>query len=181
MARLLLPFIFRVIFHRILTVKTRIGRSARRSIITKGAPLIRVKAADLAAAGVQRTPRVEGIKDGRPVLADGRVLDVANVIWCTGFQGGFSWIDLRVVDADDEPMHESGIVPKEPGLYFVGLHFLYAMSSSMIHGVGRDADYVANVIARRGRRAGSGVDPSQNGIRSALSRSSSAGMVPMPS
>ena len=125
-ARLLLPFIFRVIFHRILTVKTPIGRRVRPSLITKGAPLIRVKAADLAAAGVQRTPRVEGVRDGRPVLADGRVLDVANVIWCTGFQGGFSWIDLPVVDAHDEPIHESGIVPNEPGLYFVGLHFLHS-------------------------------------------------------
>ena len=141
--------IFRVIFHRILTVKTPIGRRARPSIISKGSPLIRVKAADLLAAGVQRTPRVEGVKDGRPVLADGRVLDVANVIWCTGFQGGFSWIDLPVVDADDEPIHESGIVPSEPGLYFVGLHFLHSLSSTMIHGVARDAQRAVDAIAVR--------------------------------
>ena len=38
----------------------------------------------------------------------------------------------------------------EPGLHFVGLHFLYAMSSSMIHGVGRDAEYLAERIAQRG-------------------------------
>ncbi len=41
-----------------------------------------------------------------------------------------------------------GVVRDEPGLYFVGLHFLYAMSSTMIHGVGRDAEYVAKAIAR---------------------------------
>ena len=34
-----------------------------------------------------------------------------------------------------------------PGLYFVGLHFLYAMSSSMVHGVSRDATYIAGRIA----------------------------------
>jgi putative flavoprotein involved in K+ transport len=54
-------------------------------------------------------------------------------------------------------MHERGIVAGEPGLYFVGLHFLYAMSSTMIHGVGRDAEHVARaIVARSGapKRAG---------------------------
>ncbi|MEW5917713.1 MAG: portal protein, partial [Gemmatimonadota bacterium] len=44
---------------------------------------------------------------------------------------------------------DRGVVTSEPGLYFVGLHFLYAMSSTMIHGVGRDAAYIADVIAKR--------------------------------
>jgi len=161
-AKLLLPFLFRVVFHRILTVKTPLGRKVRPSIISKGGPLIRVKSADLAAAGVERTPRVEGVRDGRPVLADGRVLDVANVIWCTGFDGGFSWIDVPVVGSDGEPRHDSGIVPNEPGLYFVGLHFLHSMSSTMIHGVARDAQRIADTIAtrvREGSLAGSAARP----------------------
>jgi putative flavoprotein involved in K+ transport len=62
---------------------------------------------------------------------------------------GFSWIDLPVVDADDEPIHESGIVPRETGLYFVGLHFLHALSSTMIHGIARDAKRVVDTIAVR--------------------------------
>ena len=37
----------------------------------------------------------------------------------------------------------------EPGLYFVGLHFLYAMSSTMVHGAGRDAARVARTVAER--------------------------------
>jgi putative flavoprotein involved in K+ transport len=82
------------------------------------------------------------------------VLDVANIIWCTGYNPGFSWIDLPVFDANGEPRHDRGVVRYEPGLYFVGLHFLYAMSSTMIHGVGRDANHVAEVIAGR-TRAGS--------------------------
>jgi putative flavoprotein involved in K+ transport len=152
-ARLILPFLFRVVFHRIMSVKTPIGRRIRPNAMSKGTLLIRVKAADLEAAGVERTPRVEGIKDGRPLLADGRILDVANVIWCTGFDGGFSWIDLPVIAADGEPMHESGIVTSEPGLYFVGLHFLHAMSSTMIHGVERDARRIVDAIAARVRAA----------------------------
>jgi tetratricopeptide (TPR) repeat protein len=41
-----------------------------------------------------------------------------------------------------------GVVESVPGLYFIGLHFLYAMSSAMIHGVGRDAEYIAMHITR---------------------------------
>ena len=94
-----------------------------------------------------------GVRDGKPLLADGRVLDVANVIWCTGFHPGLSWIDLPtpVYGADGEPVHERGIVPGEPGFYFVGLHFLYSFSSTMIHGVARDAERIADTIQARVR------------------------------
>ena len=154
-ARAVLPIVFRVIFHRILTVDTPIGRRARPSIITKGGPLIRVKPADLEAAGVARTPRVAGVRDGKPLLADGRVLDVANVIWCTGFTPGLSWVDVPapIHGADGEPVHDKGIVAGEPGLYFVGLHFLYALSSTMIHGIGRAAARIADTIQARARTA----------------------------
>jgi len=150
-ARLILvQLVLRVVFHRVLTVKTPLGRKARVKALTQGGPLIRVKPKDLAAAGVIRAPRTAGVRDGRPVLADGRVLDVANVIWCTGFEPGFSWIDLPVLDAKGvEPQHQSGVVEREPGLYFVGLHFLHAFSSVMIHGVGRDAGRSAAAIAAR--------------------------------
>jgi putative flavoprotein involved in K+ transport len=150
-ARLLLVrLVLRFLFHRVLTVKTPMGRKMRPKVLTHGGPLIRVKPKDLAAAGVERVPRTAGVRDGRPVLEDGRVLDVANVIWCTGFHPGFSWIDLPVF-GEREPLHERGVVPTVPGLYFVGLDFLYALSSTMIHGVGRDADRVAGAIAARAR------------------------------
>jgi len=97
-------------------------------------------------------PRTVGVRDGKPQLEDGRVLDVTNVIWCTGFHPGSSWIDLPVMEGR-EPRHNRGIVDEEPGLYFVGLHFLYPLSSEMIHGVGRDAAYIAKQIERRTARA----------------------------
>jgi putative flavoprotein involved in K+ transport len=156
-ARLIVPLLFRVVFHRILTVDTPMGRRARPAMLSKGGPLIRVKPADLVAAGVERTPRVTGVRDGQPLLADGRVLEVRNVIWCTGFRPGLSWIDLPqpVHGADGEPVHDRGIVPGEPGFYFVGLHFLYAFSSTMIHGVARDAERIADTIQARVRAAAS--------------------------
>jgi len=138
-----------VLFHRILTVDTPIGRKARPKIVSKGGPLIRVKPKDLADAGVERVPRMASVRNGVPVLEDSRVMEVRNVIWCTGFHPGFSWIDLPIFDAHGEPKHERGFATNEPGLYFVGLHFLYSMSSTMIHGVGRDADRIAKSVATR--------------------------------
>ena len=151
-ARVLMPIVGRVIFHRVLTTRTPIGRRARPRMLVKGDPLIRIKPKDLAAAGVHRVPRTTGVEQGLPKLEDGRRLDVANVVWCTGFHPGFSWIDLPVL-GPDEPNHKRGVVDTEPGLYFVGLKFLYAKSSEQIHGVGRDAAYIANQIATRHARA----------------------------
>jgi putative flavoprotein involved in K+ transport len=149
LARFVVRFLFRVVFHRILSLATPIGRKVQPRAISQGAPLIRVKPKDLSAAGVVRTPRVSGIRNGLPVLEDGKVLDVANVVWCTGFRGGFDWIDLPVFDAHGEPKQWRGVVKEAPGLYFVGLHFLYAMSSTMIHGLARDARHVAERVAER--------------------------------
>ena len=145
----LMQFLFRLVFHRLLTVRTAIGRRARRRMFTQGAPLIRVKPQQLASAGVQRLPKIRGVVGGRPSLQDGHVLDVANVIWCTGFGNGLSWIDLPIFEASGEPRHESGIVPGEPGLYFVGLHFLHSFSSTMVHGIARDAKRIADVVESR--------------------------------
>jgi putative flavoprotein involved in K+ transport len=147
-ARLLLPMVFRFLFHRVLTVQTPIGRKVRSRVLSRGGPLIRVKPRDIAAAGIARVPRVVGVRDGLPMLADHRVLDVSNVVWCTGFHPDFSWVNLPGFD-DEDPWRHCGIIPSQPGLYFVGLLFLYAMSSSMIHGVGRDAEHVAMLIASR--------------------------------
>src|SRR5919197_611027 len=104
--------------------------------------------AEITAAGVERAGRVAGVKDGLPVLEDGRVLEVANVVWSTGFHHDVSWIDLPGL-GDGEPPHRRGVVDGQPGLYLVGLHFLYAMSSAMIQGAGRDAEHVARHIAAR--------------------------------
>jgi putative flavoprotein involved in K+ transport len=145
-ARFFFPLV-RFVGHRVLTLDTPIGRNARPKILSRGEPLIRIKPKDIAAAGIQRVPRVVGVRDGLPVLEDQRVLEVANVAWCTGFGLDFSWIDIPVFGEDGEPMHQRGVVASQPGLYFVGLNFLYAFSSERITGVGRDAEHIAAHIA----------------------------------
>jgi putative flavoprotein involved in K+ transport len=149
LGRLLLPIVFRVVVHRVLTVDTPVGRKARPKAVSQGGPLIRVKPKDLASVGVERVGRVLTVGGGLPVLQGVRLLAPANVIWCTGYHPGHSWIDLPVFGPGGEPVQERGVAAGEPGLYFVGLHFLYALSSTMIHGVERDARRVAETIARR--------------------------------
>jgi putative flavoprotein involved in K+ transport len=141
------PFWF--LITRLLTVKTPMGRKVSDRFRSRGLPLARVRRKDLAAAGIERVPRTAGVRDGMPVLDDGRVLDVANVAWCTGFESDFSWIDLPVFDEEGAPLHDRGVVSSEPGLYFLGLYFLSAMASQLVGGAARDADYVVNHIASR--------------------------------
>ncbi|MEU6984296.1 hypothetical protein ABZ946_12895 [Streptomyces sp. NPDC046324] len=135
----------------LLTLRTPIGRAMRPEVRAHGGPLIRIKRADLARAGVEMVPeRTAGVSDGLPVLDGGRVLDVANVVWCTGFRQDFSWIDIPVTDDDGWPLEERGVVPSSPGLYFVGLAFQYAFASMLVGGAGRDAEYVVRHLAGKG-------------------------------
>jgi putative flavoprotein involved in K+ transport len=144
--RLVLPVI-RFIGHHVLTLRNPIGRK----VLSKPdkSPLIRVRKPDLKADGVGRLPRVAGVKDGLPVLEDGHVMDVANVIWCTGFRQDFGWIDLPVFGEDGKPIHERGVVEQAPGLYFVGLVFQFSATSDVLPSGMRDARYVAKYLASR--------------------------------
>lgn len=139
--------------HHILTLDTPIGRKLAPAIRSgHAAPRARIKSRHLEAAGVQRThARVEGGSDGMPLLSDGRVMDVANVVWCTGFRNHFGWIHLPVIGPEGYPLVERGVVPSVPGLYFIGLPFLYSLSSMLVGGVGRDAAFLANKVAVNSR------------------------------
>jgi putative flavoprotein involved in K+ transport len=148
---ILIRLVLRGLFHRVMTIDTPIGRKIRSRMLSMGGMLIRTKPKDLMAAGVERVPRTVGVRDGQPLLEDGRVLKVANVIWCIGFHPGFSWIDLPIM-GEFEPLHKRGVVHSQPGLYFVGLNFLYAISSTMIHGVSRDAEHIVRQVVARTRQ-----------------------------
>jgi putative flavoprotein involved in K+ transport len=141
-------------FRHVLTRRTPMGRKAMNEVRFHGGPSLRVKRQDLAARGVERVPaRVCDVQAGRPVLDDGRVVDVANVVWCTGFQQVFDWIDVPVFGDDGWPMEYRGVVEKAPGLFFCGLSFQYAFASMVFPGVGRDAEYVVRQILSRSRTA----------------------------
>jgi putative flavoprotein involved in K+ transport len=140
------------LFGHVFTMRTPIGRKMRPEVRTSGGPLLRVRSRDLDGAGVERhDARTVGAQDGRPVLADGTVVDVANVIWATGYTPDYSLVAAPVVGDDGWPVEERGVSPTVPGLYFLGVPFQYAFSSMLVVGAGRDARYVVDRIAERVR------------------------------
>lgn len=150
-AQVALPLLW-FAWNHLLTTRTPVGRRLQPKIRMGGAPLLRVKRAHLDAAGVRRVDaRTDGARDGRPMLADGQVLDVANVLWCTGFRSDFSYLRPPVADPGGWPRDRGGVVPESPGLFFVGLIFQRGFYSMLIGGARRDAAYIAQRVVARAR------------------------------
>jgi putative flavoprotein involved in K+ transport len=147
-ARFALPLV-RFAGTRLLTLRTPIGRKAARRF--SGPPLIRTRLRDLAAAGVMRVPRITDVAGGRPCTGEGAALDVANVIWCTGYREDFGILDAFAAPAQ-RPVHVRGVVTAVPGLYLLGQEFLFSVTSATLPGVSRDAKHLASRIAARDRR-----------------------------
>ena len=149
------PFWFYI--SRFASVTNPIGRRLRPRMLKMTLPLGRVKPKDLDAADVVRLPRTIAVRDGRPVMEDGRrIADVANIVWATGYRPAFDWVHLDVFDQEGGPIHDRGI-SAEPGLYFIGLFFLSSLASSLVGGVGRDAEHIARHIDARTRHGQSSV------------------------
>ena len=158
------------VFAHVLTMRTPLGRRMRPEIRKPGGPLLRVLLTDLDRVGVERhEAKTVGVRDGRPVLADGTVLDVANVIWATGYRPDYSFVAAPIVGEDGWPIEERGVSPTVPGLYFLGVPFQYAFTSMLVSGAGRDAGYVVDYVAKRSHVRGGQARTAQ------LGRSRSAG------
>jgi putative flavoprotein involved in K+ transport len=148
-AHVLMPVVI-FIFKHVLTRRTPMGRKEMQAVRLHGGPHLRVKPEDLDRRGVRRhEARMTAVADGRPQLGDGTVLDVTNVVWCTGFRQVFDWIRLPILDEHGWPVEYRGVVDTAPGLFFCGLSFQYAYASMVFPGIGRDADYVARRIVAR--------------------------------
>jgi len=151
--RLIFPLLWQVWTH-VLNYDTPIGRKALPKIHAGKQPLIRVKAKHLARAGVEIVPRTTEAQEGLPVLADGSTVDVAAIVWSTGYRPWYDWVDLPVLDEDgDIATDHHGVVVDQPGLYRVGREFLHAFNSHTVGGVGRDAERIADAVADGQRRS----------------------------
>ncbi|MDR7083155.1 putative flavoprotein involved in K+ transport [Arthrobacter ginsengisoli] len=135
--------------HSVLTLRTPVGRKVAAGFHERGAPLIRISMQDLDRAGVARVPRLTGTTDGQPAFDGGSSATVGTVIWATGYRPDLDWIDGLTPAPSGWPETRRGAVPGTPGLYFVGMPFQYALTSGLIGGVGRDAAYVVQQIAKR--------------------------------
>jgi putative flavoprotein involved in K+ transport len=141
-----------VVASHVLTMRTPIGRKMAPTIRMGGGPLIRIRSGDLARASVERIDaRVVGVEDGKPVFDDGRTLDVANVIWCTGFRPDHGWIQVADFVGDDGWPKGIRGAATAPGLYFLGIPFTFAFTSMLVAGAGRDAKHVVDMISERAR------------------------------
>lgn len=147
--RIVFPVVWWVWEH-VLTESRKAGRKAQAEAIRgHGEPLIRQKEKDITDAGIERVSRIAGVADGRPRTLDGEVLDVANVIWATGFRPGFDWIDLPGLDSSARLSTERGAVTGQPGLHVLGQEFQYMYNSHTVGGVGKDAAHVVRHLDQR--------------------------------
>ena len=148
-ARLAWPLL-RLIATNLLTMRTPIGRRMAPMVRHGGGPLLRYRRQELLAAGVDlRSARLVGARDGKPLLADDTVHDVATVVWCTGFRPDFGWVEPATLDEHGWPLQERGLAAGAAGLYFLGIPFLFGFTSMLVLGADRDAAFVADAVARR--------------------------------
>jgi putative flavoprotein involved in K+ transport len=83
-----------------------------------------------------------------PTSADLRAEGIGSVVWATGYRHDFGWVGLGICDSHGVPQHTRGRT-REPGVFFLGLPWLHKRKSSFLGGVGEDAEFLADCIARR--------------------------------
>jgi len=133
----------------VLTINTPMGRNARKSVLAGGGPLINVLMKEVESAGIKCMPRLTGAENGHPKFENGKIIPVSTIVWATGFKADFSWIDIpKITDESGFPNTYRGISKSCDQLYFVGMIFQFALTSAIIGGVGRDAEFIANHIGR---------------------------------
>ena len=101
--------------------------------------------------GVVERPRATGAAGRTVTFADGTTLEVANVVWATGYRPDYSWLQVPVL-RDGRPVHTRGVTAS-PGLYFLGLEKLHTSGSSLLGWVGNDARFVVFHLIHHTRSA----------------------------
>jgi putative flavoprotein involved in K+ transport len=56
---------------------------------------------------------------------------VSAIVWATGFRCNFDWVKLPIFDDAGEPVHRRGVT-QFPGVYFLGLRWLYKRKSAFL-------------------------------------------------
>ena len=82
-------------------------------------------------------------------MRDLDLLALGAVIGAAGFRSRYAeWIEIPgIVDEFGFPTHADGESTVAPGLHFVGVHMLRKRKSSLLLGVGEDAERTADRIA----------------------------------
>lgn len=93
-----------------------LGRRLRQRDPVIGTDLRRLERA----GRLRLASRVRDASGQALLTVDGRRLEVEAVVWATGFQPDYGWLDVPVLDERDHPVHEGGVTGV-PGLSFLGL------------------------------------------------------------
>ena len=84
-------------------------------------------------------------KGDAPSELDLAASGITAIIWSTGFKYNFDWIKLPITGEYNYPIQQRGVT-EYPGLYFMGLQWMYGSKSAQFIGVGEDAKYVAGHV-----------------------------------
>ena len=104
--------------------------------------------------GLDAPPAIdeESLQDGfHPPVIEGLNLEqagITSIIWATGYRFDYSWIDFPILDQDKYPITERGVT-SVPGLYFLGLQWLWKRKSGLLLGIGEDAKYLAEYMKQQ--------------------------------
>lgn len=85
--------------------------------------------------------RVRAGEGGIVQFKDSSTLAVDNIIWATGFQNDYSWIEIEGITEGSVLQHDRGVTPIQ-GLFFLGLPWQHRRGSALLQGVGNDAAYL---------------------------------------
>lgn len=100
----------------------------------------------IAIGAVQVRPEIERLARDRVRFVDGHEERFAAIVWATGFQSAYPWIEVSgAVDAAGAPIHRQGL-SEVPGLSFLGLPWQRARSSALLMGAGRDAAWLVERV-----------------------------------
>lgn len=95
---------------------------------------------------IQVMPRTITIENNQILFSDGNEVQVQNIIWATGFQPDYSWIQINdAFNSSGNPIHSQG-VSSVSGLFFLGIPWQSRRSSSLIAGVDRDAQSLSEKL-----------------------------------
>ena len=71
---------------------------------------------------------------------------IKSIIWSTGFRTNYDYVKLPIFD-NKHPTHTRGIT-SIPGIYFLGLPWLYTWGSGRMSGIAKDAEYISQRIKK---------------------------------
>lgn len=71
---------------------------------------------------------------------------ITSVIWATGFRPDWSFVSLPIFDGTGYPVQRRGVTGL-PGVYVLGLPWLWTWGSGRFLSVGKDAEHVVNHLA----------------------------------